>query len=174
MPTLPSKSMPESDFLVLCNQIATARVSLFHTFHDLTSEQRSRLEPKLSDLQDAMKQHQIFSSFQKSLQQVDKNWIPKGKIEQIVQACCNQRYAKHDIERIFYEHGGISGLLVLHLGTRFQNALFAQVYALPFELTRELAIRCGKEDLNPYVKVWIDSFDRSSGMFFLPCRSSHD
>jgi hypothetical protein len=74
--------------------------------------------------------------------QVDKTWIPEGRIEQVVQACCNQRYIEHDIERIFYEHGDIKAVLVLHLSTRFQNALFGQLYVLPVELREELAKQC--------------------------------
>ena len=101
------------------------------------------------------------------------NRISKGKIEQIVRACCKQRYAKHDIETIFYEHGDINDLLVLHLDTRFQNALFAWLYSLPFELTRELAIRYGKEDINPFVNTWTDSFVNLGGESFPTFRFSN-
>lgn len=166
MTALHSQSIADANFQELCDVITTTQVLLQYSFHGATVAQRSLLESKLDGLQNTIKLHQIFSSFQKSLQQVDKSWVPKGRIEQVVSACCNLRYEKHDIERTFYEHGGINGLLVLHLGTRFQNALLAQLYALPVELREELAEQCRAEEINPAVQAWIDNYDKSQSTDF--------
>jgi len=166
--------MLESDFQELRILVTKTKASLQHGFRTDTLERCYRLEPEIQDLQDVIKLRQIFSSFRKPLMQVDKTWIPKGRIEQIVRACCNQRYREHDIERIFYEHGDINGLLVLHLGTRSQNALFAQLYALPVELREELAKRCKQIDINPLVQAWINCYDKSRGMISFFGRVLHD
>ena len=158
--------MSEPDFQLFYFLIQKANVLLPQCiFRSATSEQLSRLEPQLEELQNGIKLHQIFSSFQKSMKQVDRTWIPKGRIEQVVRACCDQRYQEQDIERIFYEYGDINGLLVLHLGTRSQNALFAQMYALPVELRQELAKRCRETEISPLVKTWIQCYEKSRGTF---------
>jgi hypothetical protein len=159
-----SYQMPETYFEDLCNLITNTENALRFNLRKRTLRDRSLLEPKLQALQDAIKLHEIFSSFQKVLEKVDISWLPKGRIEDVVQACVDRRYKDHDIERIFYERGGISGLLVLHLGTRNQNALFEQIYALSVELRVELAIRCGDGQINPVVQAWVDNFDRSGSM----------
>jgi hypothetical protein len=85
----------------------------------------------------------------------------------VVQACCNQRYKDHDIERIFHKHGGINAVLVLHLGTRFQNALFGQLYVLSVEMWEKLAKQFREEEINALVKAWIDGYDKSRSIFFV-------
>jgi hypothetical protein len=46
------------------------------------------------------------SSFQKSVNEVDPTWIPKGAIERVLRDCCNERYDTDDIEAIFFQHAG--------------------------------------------------------------------
>jgi hypothetical protein len=50
---------------------------------------------------------------------------------------------------------------VLHLGTRFLNAQFAQLGWLSVELRGELAMRCARIEINAFVKAWIAGFDKS-------------
>lgn len=159
------QAIPDDELHEFCYLVKVMQASLQYGFQNFTSEQRSHVMPKLEELQNAIKPHQIFSLFQKSLKQVDRSWTPKGQIEKVVQACCDNRYKEEDIEYIFYRHGGINGLLVLHLGSRFQNALFSQIYALPVKLREELATRCGREEINPLIQAWIDNFDKSRSTY---------
>ena len=145
----------------LFDALTNAERSLRLNFRKRTFSELSPLEPKLNALLGAIRLHEIFSSFQKAVEKVDRTWLPKGRIEQVVRACINGRYQEGDIEQIFYEQGGIAGLLVLQLGTRNQIGLFAQIYALPMELREELARQCGCEEISPFVQIWIGSFDRS-------------
>ncbi|KAN0109953.1 hypothetical protein V8E51_006340 [Hyaloscypha variabilis] len=149
----------------LLDALTNAERSLRLNFRKRTFAERSPLEPKLNALLGAIRLHEIFSYFQRAMEKVDRSWLPKGRIEQVVRACVNDRYQEGDIERIFYEQGGIAGLLVLQLGTRNQIGLFAQIYALPVELREELARQCGCEEISPVVQAWILSFDRSRTEF---------
>jgi hypothetical protein len=56
---------------------------------------------------------------------------------------------------------------VLHLGTRFQNALFGQLYVLRVEMWEELARQCRDKEISPFVKAWIDGYDRSRRILFV-------
>ncbi|KAE9362887.1 hypothetical protein N431DRAFT_391453 [Stipitochalara longipes BDJ] len=149
----------------LFDALTNAERSLRINFRKRTFAERSPLGPKLNALLGAIRLHEIFSFFQEALEKVDRSWLPKGRIEQVVQACINGRYQEGDIERIFYEQGGIAGLLVLQLGTRNHIGLFAQIYALPVELKEELARQCGCEEISPIVQAWILSFGRSRTEF---------
>ena len=164
-------SISEATLQELCDHITKTDGSFLHAFHDATPEQHSRLEAKLHDFQHILTLYEILSSFRKAIKEARellKKWVPKGLIEQVLQACYNERYKEDDIEYIFYKYGDANGLLVLHCGTRSQNALFAKIYTLPKELKRDLAKRCKKEEISPFVARWISSDDRSKSTFFFP------
>jgi hypothetical protein len=152
--------MSDSEVQDLCDLLTKTENALRQNFSNGSFTAPSPLEPKLQALQDAIKLHEIFSTFQKALEKVDKSWLPKGRIEQVVQACIEGRYRQQDLERAFFEHGGINGVLVLYLGTRNLNALFGQICALPVQLREELAARCGDEKLSLVVQAWINSHDQ--------------
>ncbi|KAH8653938.1 hypothetical protein BGZ60DRAFT_158322 [Tricladium varicosporioides] len=158
-------SSSPADFQSLCWLITTAQSTLLSHFPIVSPSQLDILRPGLEQFSLILKLHYVYSSFQQSVKQLDKSWIPKGRIEQVIRACCDGRYRDHDIERLFYVQGGINGVLVLHLGTRFQNAMFAQIYSLPLELVEELARKCGTEEISPFVRAWIEGFDKSRGEF---------
>jgi hypothetical protein len=103
-----------------------------------------------------------------------KRWTPKGLIEEVIQACCNDLYKNSETEYIFYKYGGFNGLLVLHLGTRFQTGLFAKIDILLPKLKQDLAEKSGEEKIpSDLLSAWVHAYDKSSnGIFFLPNRLS--
>jgi hypothetical protein len=149
-----SISLSEANVKDTCDHAAKSKGLLLHAFRNGSVEQQSRLAPNIKDLQNLLTLYEIIFSVRKALDETReslKNWIPKGHIELIVRACCNQQYKEHDVEHIFYNHGDINGLLVFYLGTKGQTTLFPKARALPIEMMVDLAIQCGKEQINSVV-----------------------
>jgi hypothetical protein len=167
-----SISLSEADIKDTCSHATETKRLLLHAFDNASAEQQSELEPNLKDLQSVLTLYELISAIRMGLKKTKSldMWFPKGHIEQIVRACCNQRYREHDIECILYEHGDINGLLVFHLGTKSQTTLFPKTYALPREMIVGLAKQCKKEVINKVIPGWITRYDRTKSTiaFFVP------
>jgi len=169
-----SISLSEAEIKETCDHTAKTKRLLLHAFYNASAEQKSDLEPNLKDLQDLLTLYEVISDVRKGLNKTKSTWVPRGHIAEIVRACCNQRYEEHDIESIFYKHGGINGLLVLHLGAKDHTPVYSKICALSIEMIAELAKQCGKEKINGAVPGWIDDYNRSRSTFafFSPSRLS--
>lgn len=173
-----STSLSEAEIRDTRDHIAKTKDLLLHAFHKASAKQRSELQSNLQVLQDLSMLYQLISGICEGLSKARrssdlKNWLPKGEIVKMVQACCNQRYEDHDIESIFYKHGGVNGLLVFHLGTKDYDGLVGKTLALPKGMIADLAKRCGKEEINAVVPVWIKTNNQKSTIaFFSPSRLS--
>jgi hypothetical protein len=179
MTTEKPPSIPEAELQELCDRIAGTEASLLHGFSNASPGQHTHLETKLKRIQNIGVLYELIGFIRRALKALKEsaeihNWIPRGNIERVVWACCNQRYEKHDLEYIFYEDGDINGLLVLHLGTKSQTSLFSRICALPTDMITELAKQCKEEEINPVVPDWIKNYDRSKSILFFPRQIFYD
>ena len=158
--------MSENDLQELCDLTVQTCTNLRRAVQNTTLQQRSQFNAHLKDLQDAIKLLEISSSFRKSAQEVDQNWIPKGIIERVLRACCNERYKDHHIEAIFYQHGDISGLLALYLGTKGKTALFTELEALSLQHKEDLAREFKGCPISPVASAWSASYNRAHSTSF--------
>lgn len=145
-------SLSEAQLNDLDEHLIGIKTSLRRGFLSASAEQHLHLETKLKDFQNIIILYELIVSFQKALKQdgetaAFKRWTPKGLIEEVIQACCNQLYENDEIEYIFYKHGGLNRLLVLYLGTRFQTGLFAKINILPSNLKEDLTEKSGEEKI---------------------------
>jgi hypothetical protein len=171
--------LSEAQLNDLNERLAGMKTSLRRGFLSASAEQHLHLETKLKDFQQVIILYELIVSFQTALKRdgetaAFKRWTPKGLIEEVIQACCNDLYKNGETEYIFYKHGGFNGLLVLHLGTRFQTGLFAKIDMLPPKLKQDLAEKSGEEKIpSDLLSAWVHAYDKSSnGIFFLPNRLS--
>lgn len=165
-------SFSEAKLEDLNERIAEIETLLLDGFPVASPQQHLHVENKLKRLRNVFTLYEILDSFRKALGETEslKKWMPKGGLnEKVLEACCNQRYEKHDIENIFYTHGGINGVFVLYLGTKNQTHLFPKLNALPIDMVIELAKLAGKESIpSIYLPAWISAYDKSKSILSLP------
>jgi hypothetical protein len=167
-------SLSEAQLDDLDERIVGIESSLLSGFPVASAEQHLHLETKLKNVQNVITLYELIISFREALKKSGeskdfKRWIPKGFIELVIQACCNQKYKDHDIERIFYEYGDINGLLVLYLATRFQTCLFPKINALPPDLKVALAKKSRNEKIpSSMVSDWVRDYDKSKSILSCP------
>jgi hypothetical protein len=180
MTTEQPPSISEAELQELCDCIAGTETSLLHGYNTASPDQHAHLEPKLKRLQNIAVLYEVSCSIRRALQalresrEIPKSWVPKGNLEHVVRACCNQRYEKHDLEQIFYENGDIYALLVLHWGTKSQTNLLPKICALPPDMIADLAKQLAKEMINSFVVEWVIEYDRSKSIPFFPQQTFHD
>lgn len=138
--------------------------ALRHAVQAAGALQHSPLLESINTLRHSITIFEASSSFHQTLSKVDKNWIPKGAIEKVLRACCNQRYKENDIEGIFFRLADIDGVLILYLGTRARTALFTKLAALPVDFIEELAAGFKGYQINSVTTAWSDAFDRTRSL----------
>lgn len=150
----------------LSDRVITTKTWLLHGLSTSTPDQQYYLETQVKGPHDICILYELLTSFRRALPAKEKlrNWSPAHTIERIIQACCDERYEEHDIEHIFYTHGGITALVVLYFGTKDQSRRFPQILALPSDMVIELAKICEKIQLGcTFINSWDQEYNKSNG-----------